>query len=123
MYIDDSLLEKFLLEGKQATKDELTDLAKQAKSDKKSLQDEVLKGNLISEKDLTKLYAQEIEVPFVELNPREIKHDTLQLLPERIARQYNAIVFDTDKKGAKLVAMEDPDDIQALNFLHKQLGS
>ncbi|MGC1177442.1 MAG: GspE/PulE family protein, partial [Candidatus Saccharimonadales bacterium] len=39
------------------------------------------------------------------------------------ARQYKAIVFDIDEKGTKLVAMEDPDDIQALNFLHKQLGS
>ena len=123
MHVDDSLIQKFLLHGKHATKEQLAELSKQAKADKKTLQDLVLQNNLISEKDLTKLYAAEIEVPFVELNPREIKHDTLQLLPERIARQYNAIVFDTDEKDAKLVAMEDPDDIQALNFLHKQLGS
>lgn len=123
MHIDDSLLEKFLLEGKHTTKDQLAALSKQAADDKKPLQELVLQNNLLSEKDLTKLYADEIEVPFIELNASEIKHDTLQLLPERIARQYNAIVFDTDKKGVKLVAMEDPDDIQALNFLHKQLGS
>ncbi len=123
MHIDDSLLEKFLLEGKHATKDQLTALRKQAADDKKPLQELVLQNNLLNEKDLTKLYADEIEVPFIELKPNEIKHDTLQLLPERIARQYNAIVFDTDKKDVKLVAMEDPDDIQALNFLHKQLGS
>ncbi len=123
MRVDDSLLEKFLLEGKHASKDKMAELGKQAKDEKKPLQELVIQSNLLSEKDLTKLYADEIEVPFVELNPQEIKHDTLQLLPERIARQYGAVVFDTDKKGVKQVAMEDPDDIQALNFLHKQLGS
>ena len=55
--------------------------------------------------------------------PREIKHEVLKLLPERIARQYNAVVFDVDEEGTKLVAMEDPDDIQAINFLQKQLGN
>ena len=55
-------------------------------------------------------------MPFVELNTHEIKHDNLKLLPERIARQYNAVVFDIDKKGVKLVAMEDPDDIQAIEL-------
>lgn len=123
MHVADKLLEKFLLEGKHTSKEKLAELRQQAADDKKPLQDLALQNNLLSEKDLTKLYADEIEVPFVELNPTEIKHDTLQLLPERIARQYNAIVFDTDKKGVKLVAMEDPDDIQALNFLHKELGS
>jgi type IV pilus assembly protein PilB len=122
MHIDDSLLEKFLLDGKHADKDRVAELRKQAKEQKKSLQDLAIGNNLISEKDLTRLYADEIEVPFVEINPQEIKHDDLQLLPERIARQYGAVVFAADKKGVKQVAMEDPDDIQALNFLHKQLG-
>lgn len=123
MHIEDSLLEKFLLDAKKADKEKVEELRKQAKDQKKDLQDLVLGSNLISEKELTKLYADEIEVPFVELNPAEIKHDNLQLLPERIARQYGAMVFDIDKDGVKQVAMEDPDDIQALNFLHKELGS
>ena len=123
MHITDSLLEKFVLEGNHGTKDQLAKLRKQAADEKQSLQDLVVQNNVLSEKDLTKLYAKEIEVPFVELNPHDIKRDTLQLLPERIARQYSVVVFDIDKNDNKLVAMDDPDDIQALNFLHKQLGS
>lgn len=123
MHIADSLVEKLLLKSKKADKEQLAALRKQETGDKKPLQDLVIRTSLISEKDLTELYADEIEVPFVELNARDIKHDTLKLLPERIARQYNAVVFDVAKDGTKLVAMEDPDDIQALNFLHKQLGS
>jgi len=123
MRIPDSLVEKLLTKSGSATKEQLTALREQEVSEKKPLQDLAIKNNLISEKDLTKLYADEIEVPFAELNAHEIKHEVLKQLPERIARQYNAVVFDVDAKGAKLVAMEDPDDIQALNYLHKQLGN
>lgn len=123
MRIPDSLVEKLLSKTGDYKKEELAELHKQAESDKKPLQDVVIKNNLLSEKDLTKLYADAIEVPFVELNSPEIKHEDLKLLPERIARQYNAVVFKVDSGGTKQVAMEDPDDIQAINFLQKQLGN
>ncbi len=123
MRIPDSLVESMLAASGQFTKEQITALRDQETSDKKPLQDLVITNNLLSEKDLTKLYAAEIDVPFVELNAKEIKHDILKLLPERIARQYNAVVFDTEADGTHLIAMADPDDIQALNFLQKQLGS
>ena len=123
MRIPDSLVEKLLSHGTKVTKEQIATLREQEATDKKPLQDLAVKNNLISEKDLTKLYADEIEIPFIELNAKEINHEILKLLPERIARQYNAVVFDVDNKGTKLVAMQDPDDIQALNFLQKQLGT
>jgi type IV pilus assembly protein PilB len=123
MRIPDSLVEKLLDKNGKFTKEQIAGLREQEISEKKPLQDLVIKNNLLSEKDLTKLYADEVEIPFVELNAHDIKHDVLKQLPERIARQYNAVVFDVDAKGTKLVAMEDPDDIQALNFLQKQLGT
>lgn len=123
MRIADTLVEKLLLKGSKVKKEQLEALNEESAKDKKPLQDLVVDNNLISEKDLTKLYADEIEVPFVELNAKEIKSEVLKQLPERIARQYNAVVFEVDKDGNKHVAMQDPDDIQALNFLHKQLGN
>ncbi|MCA9326903.1 type II/IV secretion system protein, partial [Candidatus Saccharibacteria bacterium] len=38
------------------------------------------------------------------------------------ARQYRAISFDLDQDGTVFIAMEDPDDVPAINFLQKQLG-
>jgi type IV pilus assembly protein PilB len=122
MRISDALVEK-LLKTHKLGEQQLSALREQAKSDKKPLQDLVIKNNLISEKDLTKLYADEIDVPLVELNAREIKRDILRLIPERIARQYKAVIFGIENDGSKLLAMEDPDDIQAFNFLQKQLGT
>ncbi|HWT55425.1 MAG TPA: GspE/PulE family protein [Candidatus Microsaccharimonas sp.] len=123
MRIPDSLVEKLLNSTGKFTAEQLTALREQEAQEKKPLQDLVIKSNLLTEKELTKLYADEIEVPFVELNAKEIARDVLKALPERIARQYRAVVFDAEKGGAISIAMEDPDDIQALNFLHKQLGN
>lgn len=123
MRIADSLVEKLLKDSGKVSAEQVADLKKAEEKEKKPLQDLVLKSNVLTERDLTQLYAHEIDVPLIELNAREIKKEVLKTLPERIARQYKAVVFGMDENGTKLVAMEDPDDIQALNFLQKQLGS
>jgi type IV pilus assembly protein PilB len=122
MRIPDSLVEKLLKNSGKVTEEQTKGLREREASEKKPLQDLVIKDGLLSEKELTELYSKEIEIPMVELVAKEIKKDVLKILPERIARQYHAVVFDIDADGVKLVAMEDPDDIQATNFLHKQLG-
>ncbi|MCA9337484.1 type II/IV secretion system protein [Candidatus Saccharibacteria bacterium] len=123
MKISDALVEKLVLDSKKATKEQLNSLREEGKAGKKSLQEVIIANNILSEKDLTKLYAKEADVPYVDLNPKEIKREVLRLIPERIARQYNVVVFDVDNNGNKLLAVEDPDDIQAISFLQKQLGA
>lgn len=123
MQISDELMEKFLQGSTQITTEELATLRQQAVERKQSLQELAIKSNFISEKDLTKLYAQEIDIPFADFNPKEISVKTLQQIPERLAKQYRTIVFRVDENGNKLIAMEDPDDIEAVNLLQKQLGS
>ncbi len=122
MRISDSLVEKLLLDSSRITEDQLGALREQVKAEKKPLQDLIIANNLVTEKDLTKLYADEIDIPYVELNAKEIKREVLKLIPERIARRYAVVLFGVEEDGTKLLAMEDPDDIQAVNFLQKQLG-
>lgn len=123
MRISDALVEKLLSASTKITDEELTTLKQQAAADKQPLQELVLKSNYISEPELTKLYAAEIDIPFIDLNPKDVPVETLQQLPERIARQYKVVLFGTDEAGNKKLAMEDPDDIEAVNLLQKQLGS
>ena len=122
MRISDALVEKLLLDTGSTTAEQLKNVQEQNQDDKKALQDLVTQAGLISEKDLTKLYAAEVDVPFVEIKPGDIKHDVLHEIPERIARQYNAVIYDVSEDGTKQIAMSDPDDIQAISFLKKQLG-
>ena len=123
MRISDALVEKLLVGADRLTPEQLMALKEQEIAEKKPLQDLVVTENLITEKELTQLYAEEIDIPYIELNPKEIKHEVLTLVPERIARQYGVILFGVEKNDTKLLAMSDPDDILALNFLQKQLGN
>ncbi len=122
MRISDDLVEKLLISTGKLNEDKLKALREQENNEKKALQDIVVNTNTLSEKELTKLYADEIDVPFVELDPKELHKDILRLIPERIAKQYDVVAFDVDGDGIVYVAMEDPDDVPAISFLQKQLG-
>lgn len=122
MRVSDNLVEKLLQSTGKFTDEQIKALRDQEKSEKKPLQDIVLASNALSEKELTKLYAEEVDVPFVELNPKEIPKEILELIPDRTARQYRVIAFNIDEDGVVYIAMEDPDDVQAISFLQKQLG-
>ncbi len=122
MRVPDALVEKLLTATGKFSYDQLKGFREQEKNEKKPLQDVVIASNAINEKDLTKLYAEEIDVPFIEFNARELHKDVLKLIPERVAKQYHAIAFDVDEDGVVFVAMEDPDDVPAISFLQKQLG-
>lgn len=122
MRVSDSLVEKLLTSTGKFTAEQIEALRKQEKSEKKPLQDVVVSTNTLSEKELTHLYAAEIDVPFVEFAAREVHKEILELIPERVARQYRAIAFDIDQDGTIFVAMEDPDDVPAISFIQKQLG-
>lgn len=123
MRIPDALVVELLKSIGKITDEQVTALREQEVTEKKPLQDLAIKNGLATEQDLTKLYALEIDVPYVDFNPKEIKSEVLKQIPERIARQYKVILFGVAEDGNKLLAMEDPDDIQAINFLRKQLGT
>lgn len=123
MRISDKLVEELLTKTKKVTPEQLTALKEQEQNEKKPLQDVVIAANVVSEKDLTQAFAEAIDIPFVEINVKEIPREILHLIPERIARQYDVVAYGAEEDGTKLLAMEDPDDIQAISFLQKQLGN
>ncbi len=123
MRINDALVIELLRESRKVSDEQINTLLEQQKTDKQPLKDLAIKNSLLTEVDLTKLYAAKVDVPFVEITPRNIRKEVLAQIPEHIARQYNAVLFDIRPDGMRLLAMEDPDDVQAFSFLQKQLGS
>jgi type IV pilus assembly protein PilB len=122
MRISDSILETLLGRASLATPEQITSLKEEAARSKRTLQDTVLDQRITDDKTLTKTFAEYASIPYVELDALNIPPDVLQLIPERIARQYNAILFQVDPDGVRHLAMEDPDDVQAVNFLQKEIG-
>ena len=122
MRIADATMEQMLKMAKLATEEQISTLKDEVTRSKRPLQDLVLSNELIDEPALTKLYAQTTGIPYIELSPSDIPSEVLNKIPERIARQYNAILFKEDEDGTLHLAMDDPDDVQAVNFIEKQIG-
>lgn len=122
MRLSDSTVEQLLVKKGKITDEQLAHIKDEQKQSNRPLQDLVVRNEIISEKDITKLYAEYAEIPFVEIDPKVVDKAILQTLPEKIARQYSAVVFAINGE-TKHLAMEDPDDMQAVDFLQKQVGS
>lgn len=121
MNISDAIVEKLLKLGGSITNEQLVELREEQKTTNRSLQDLAQEKGFASSTDITKAYAELTGFPYIEIDAAKIPQETLMVIPERVARQYNAIMF-AEENGTYSLAMEDPDDVQAVDFLRKQLG-
>lgn len=121
MRVSDATVQQILLGAGKIKEGDIENLQNKVAEAKRPMQDVVVKDNLITERELTQLYAKEIDVPFVEVNPKELEKELLQMIPERIARQYGVVLFAKEGRTYHL-AMDDPDDVQAIDFIKKQLS-
>lgn len=122
MRISDKLLVKLLTQDGQISADQLAPLQEEALANERALKDLVYEHKLIDEKALTQLYATYSGLKYIEIVPQDIPSDALNTIPERIAQQYQAIVFKIDEDGTVHLAMDDPDDVQAISFIEKEVG-
>lgn len=121
MKVDDQQLKVFLIDTNLITKEDLEIALKESRETGESLEDVVMKKKLVTEEQLNKLKAYILGIPYVDLTKSEIDPDILKLIPEQVAKQYNAVAFD--KQGNQLkVAMTDPNDLQFLDFINKKTG-
>lgn len=122
MHISDSTMERLLASSKLASAEQVKSLKEEAARSHSSIEQLVLEQKITDEKSLIQAFATYSQIPFVELDPKSIPSDVLGKIPERVARQYNAVLFDVDDEGVHHLAMEDPDDVQAINFIQKEIG-
>lgn len=123
MQISDLTMEKLLLRSGTVTAEQINSLKTEGVSSRRPLQEIVLKNEILTDVTLAKAFSEYAQIPYVELNANNIPTDVLNKIPERIARQYNAILFKIDADGTHHLAMDDPDDVQAVNFIEKEIGT
>ncbi|HSX41329.1 MAG TPA: GspE/PulE family protein [Candidatus Saccharimonadales bacterium] len=121
MRISDSELNNLLTKSGKVKPEALKEAETVHEQTGQPLLQEIIKRKLITEDELHKLYAKSIDVPFIKLKEVKIPRDLLMKIPERIARKYQAVLFG--KEGTELqLAMADPEDFQAADFIAKQIG-
>lgn len=75
----------------------------------------------ISEEYLAEILAEYFGVKFISLKKIKIPENSVKLIPEQIAKSKKIIVFGSEGEALKL-AMEDPGDIGAIDFVEKHTG-
>ena len=87
------------------------------------LEDYLVKKKLIDESQFAQAKAKILDVPFVTLSGRGISPEIMTFVPEPVARRYLLFPFDLDvAQNTLYVAMEDPFDIQVIEFLEQKTG-
>jgi len=120
MQIEDSELKKILIDSGKVKEADLAKL--QPEGSKLSLKDAVLRESVLTELELTKLLGEHAGVPFAELANLKVPREVLTKIPERTARKYEAVLFGIDENDLSQLAMVDPEDFQAIDFIGKELG-
>ena len=122
MRISDDTIVKLLVEHGKLSDEQFLELRKEQEKTHRPLQVLAVSKELVSDKELAQFYAAYADIPFVEIDPKSVDKAVLNLLPERMAREYYAVIFKIED-NVRYLAMEDPDDVQALDFIQKQIGS
>ena len=123
MRISDFTMEKLLLRSGVATVERINSLKDEGIRSRHPLQELAITNDIVDDKALTKIFADYAQIPYVEIDTHSIVPEILNKIPERIARQYNAILFKVDDDGTCHLAMDDPDDVQAVDFIEKEIGT
>jgi type IV pilus assembly protein PilB len=114
-------IEELLLEGKLLKAEDLETAKIDALKASKPLIAYIAEKNLVGEEDLTRISAQAMGVPYVNLNTIMVPEDVLKLLSRETAETYMAVPFGM-QQGRLAVGMLDPTNIQAVDFLSRKVG-
>jgi type IV pilus assembly protein PilB len=121
MKIGEKILKKILVDSKIIPSKTFDIAKKEAVEKKLPLEDVFINKGIISDKELGKLIADEIKLPFVNLKNTKIKREVLEIIPEIVAKEQKIISFEKTKEGLK-VAMADPDNLEIREFLERKTG-
>ncbi len=114
--ITQALLQKGLV-----TKQQALGIKSQIENTGKLESDVILSGLFIDQDKLIQIKSVVFKIPFIDLANTPIPVETLQKLRSDVAQRYQAIAFDDQPDHIK-IAMVDPLDIQATNFISTMIG-
>ncbi len=111
-----------LIEGSNLVKKaDLEDALKVASHLGCDVSDVLIGRNLITEDDYGKILAYHYGISFINLNDIDIPHEVINLIPEEMAAERMAIIFE-NKNNVLGVALYDPQDLETIETIKKTVG-
>jgi type IV pilus assembly protein PilB len=118
MKVEPQQLKAFMMDAGIISSEKFDECLKKAEEKGVKIEDILISEGIISENDLRKLEAYILGIPFVDLEKETVDPEVLKIIPEPVARANNIVAFR--KKGNNVeVAMLDPEDLRAIEFLKK----
>ena len=118
----DSLLDALVAKNK-LSKQMADSVALEQINTGQELEELLTQKNIVSEVDITEAKAEFFHLPFVSIPAIGISPEALTKIPESVARLYRMFPFQFDKDQNLLhVAMENPLDLNAVDFAEKKSG-
>ncbi len=117
---DNQKLRQMLVVPGFLTEVEFKEVSEEALSSSKDIAQVILEKNYLSATELSRLVADAIDIPYVELSKIDIPPDVLAEIPELVARENQAVAFGRGPDGLK-VAFADPLDKEKIEHINKKL--
>lgn len=89
---------------------------------KQNVAEVLVSRNIVTEGYLFQIFSRYFNIPLADLGGKEIDETVLKLLPESLARQKRAIIFARESDGSISAALEDPTNLEIIEFLEQYLG-
>jgi type IV pilus assembly protein PilB len=110
-----------LIDRGQLTADQLRSGFEEQAVSGRRLGEIVVEEGWVSPLDLALALAEQHNLPFIDLVADDVDFDLAALLPEHLARRYQAIPVRQEGEFSVLVAIADPSDLQAIDELRLAL--
>ncbi|MGB9843579.1 MAG: GspE/PulE family protein [Caldisericia bacterium] len=105
------------------TEEQLKIALEEQKKSGSTLLETLKKLKFINEETFANLLARQWGFPYIDLSTVEIDKDIVHIISEEIARRYQAIPFGRTRDDKIMVAIADPTDIVAIDYLRNLISN
>ncbi len=121
MKLTEAQIKEAIIRSGFVTDQEINEAEKIAQDQNRSTIDILIERGIILEKFLGQTLASYLGFPYADLKNRSIPDSLLKLIPEKLASDKRIIAFDR-KNGSLYLAMENPNDIETIEYMKKNTG-
>lgn len=114
-------LEALLVEGGLLSTEQIAGFKKNAAEQKAPFLSYLLQNKHITSEQFTKITAQVLSIPYVNLVASKVNPSILNLLSREVAERFMAVPLG-EMEHRLAVAMLDPNNVQAVDFLSNKIG-
>lgn len=112
----DDQIARLLLEGGFVNASQMQEAVKLAKEQGMVLRQALVSKSFITDETYATFLSMQLRVPLVDLRQVQVDSQAVAMVPEDVARKYNVLPLGIDGDALR-VAMDNPQDVEAINTL------